>query len=91
MTLNLTGLGAATCPSAEQLQGVVDLNDPCQQSQFNAVESAQQSANSVLLNQLAQPDYNPALYIGPAPTSGISGTTILIFVGLGLLFMMGKK
>jgi hypothetical protein len=26
----LSGLGVATCPSAEQLAGITDLNDPCQ-------------------------------------------------------------
>jgi hypothetical protein len=26
------GFGAANCPSLQQLQGVVDLSDPCQQS-----------------------------------------------------------
>jgi hypothetical protein len=86
----LSGMGQ-TCPSEEQLEGIVDLNDPCQ-SGLSTIPLTSNPAtiyNPVTGTLQVTTALNDTATSTATPSSGITTTEILVGVGvLGLLLLM---
>ena len=67
----LTGIGDATCPSAEQLAGIVDINDPCQ---FPSVPGTATTQEIVAVS--------PTVSVASAALSCPAGSTCTIISGV---------
>jgi hypothetical protein len=105
--IRLSGLGqAATCPSLEQLQGIVDPTDPCQAVQTSGQCPAGTTANftqstggaagsSWVCTANSTPATAAAANSGAVAASTIAGIpSSYLIVGalaLALLAMMGRK
>lgn len=75
------GLGIANCPSLEQLQGITDITDPCQNPALTPAAPQMMMCPSGLMvpvdasgNYTCPPDSTGGLVIGPGtPTTPTSG------------------
>lgn len=81
-------MGAANCPSLEQLQGIVDLSDPCQQSISASGDTVvppltptQQSAADASSGFISAGALGPTFLGVPVPYAVLGG------VVLGLMFL----
>ena len=90
----LTGLGQAECPSTEQLQGVIDMNDPCQSGVSTLPLGTTSGPTASVLNQPLLPSPGTPAYsqlmasLPVNPPTQISGTTLLIGGGILLLVVL---
>jgi hypothetical protein len=78
------GMGAANCPSLEQLQGIVDLSDPCQQeisasgdTVVPPLTAAQAAASS---ESIAQMTLAPTFLGVPMPYAVLGGVVLLLLL-----------
>jgi len=92
----LRGLGDAQCPSLEQLQGIVDINDPCQSPPVvSQAGSIVPTPYGMSVPIVAGTSWNPAWLssilssaVGPGP--GVSSSPpwgLILGVGGGLVLL----
>jgi hypothetical protein len=98
-------LGAANCPSVQQMQGIVDANDPCQASSAalntptlidpstnQPVSAAEQAAYSAAYNTgLLKIAYQQGLAAGQPTSTGMSGTMIAFVVAGTLALLLAMR
>ena len=80
------GMGQANCPSTEQLQGVVDMNDPCQNPVAGLPVGGLSPSDTAILGI-------PASATASAGAAGLSNwlqanTGVLAVAGAGLLALV---
>ena len=83
----LTGIGDATCPSAEQLAGIVDINDPCQFPSVPGTATTQQIvAVSPTVAALSCPAGSTCTIISGVPDTAVYtlGAILAVFLFMGV-------
>jgi hypothetical protein len=74
-------MGAAPCPSAQQLAGVVDASDPCQQLNQCDLNTGIDPVTGRICSQLVVPMPLSAAVPAPAPGSGFCLTPLFPWLG----------
>jgi hypothetical protein len=82
------GLGdtTATCPSVEQLEGIVDLTDPCQLPLFSTASGTGTASDSIA-NTMSSLQLQAAAAASTLPSWALPAAA----VGVVLLLIMGGK
>jgi hypothetical protein len=90
------GMGQAPCPSMQQLQGIADINDPCQNPSAGPMlppgttAAVTQPQWSSIVSNLFTPPGVPSSAGGTTPVSaGIPGWAIAAGVGLLAIVLIG--
>ena len=84
----LTGIGDATCPSAEQLAGIVDINDPCQFPSVPGTATTQQivAVSPTVSAALSCPAGSTCTIISGVPNTAVYtlGGILAVFLFMGV-------